>query len=126
MRGWHLSAVSGAERAGILAVISSIIYESALYWSRFAGEVVLVTGGDDQVWPSAESATRISARRAAVSLDTVVVTDARSGHPVVLPGEAAPNLDRPYRVGGDLGAPQRLGAKAWPAICSALKITAGA
>ncbi|AKT50578.1 acyl-CoA thioester hydrolase/BAAT C-terminal domain-containing protein [Arsenicicoccus sp. oral taxon 190] len=89
---------------------------------QIAGEVVLVAGGDDQVWPSAASATRIAARRAQAGLTTTVVTDARAGHPVVLPGEAAPSLDRPYQVGGDEGAPQRLGRAAWPHIARLLVI----
>jgi len=87
---------------------------------RIAGDVVLVAGGDDQVWPSARAARSIAARRARAGLETVLVEDPCAGHPVVLPGERPPDLRRAYRVGGDAGAPQRIGASAWPAVRRAL------
>lgn len=83
---------------------------------RHGGAMVLVAGGDDRVWPSGAAAAAIEARRAAHGLPTTVVLDERAGHPVVLPGEVAPDPRRPYRVGGDDGAPERLGARAWPAV----------
>lgn len=89
---------------------------------RFGGEVLLVVGGDDQVWPSARAAARIERRRAAAGLPTTVVRDERAGHPIVLPGEVVPDLARPYRVGGDAGAPQRLGRRAWPHIARVLDL----
>jgi uncharacterized protein len=45
------------------------------------GEVVLVVGGDDQVWPSNQAARAIAARREAHGLATTVVEDPRAGHP---------------------------------------------
>jgi uncharacterized protein len=89
---------------------------------RFAGELVLVCGGDDQVWPSAASARAITLCRAAAGLETVVVEDPYAGHPVVLPGEPGSDLDRLYRVGGDARAAERLGEHAWPAIRSSLRL----
>lgn len=91
---------------------------------RFTGELVLVVGGDDKVWCSTVAADNIAARRRAAGLETVLIQDSAAGHPVVLPGEAAPNLDRPYQVGGDQGAPERLGRAAWPHIARVLKIPA--
>ncbi|WP_162308293.1 alpha/beta fold hydrolase [Segeticoccus rhizosphaerae] len=93
---------------------------------RFRGELVLIAGGDDQIWPSVEASARIVARRESAGLGTVLVTDDRAGHPVVLPGEVAPNPNRPYLVGGDAGAAERLGAKAWPAISKVLGLPADA
>lgn len=89
---------------------------------RFSGELVLVAGGDDRVWPSSRAAERIAERRRRAGLDTVVVIEPLAGHPVVLPGETPPDLTRPYQVGGDDGAPERLGALAWPAIRRVLRI----
>ncbi|MFS3130465.1 alpha/beta fold hydrolase [Nocardioides sp. Bht2] len=89
----------------------------------FRGTLVLVAGEDDQVWPGAQAARRIAASRAEAGLATHVVIDAAAGHPVVLPGETPPDLRRGYQVGGDEGAPQRLGALAWPAIREALHLT---
>lgn len=101
---------------------ADVVEAAAIRVERFRGELVLVAGGDDQVWASARAAARLADRRARAGLATVVVEDPRAGHPVVLPGEASPDLSRPYRVGGDEGAPQRLGALAWPAIRAALRI----
>jgi uncharacterized protein len=89
---------------------------------RFQGELVLVAGGDDQVWPSRDAASAIVARRAAHGLETTLIEDPAAGHPVVLPGEQAPSAARPYLVGGDAGSAERLGRKAWPAIRQALHL----
>lgn len=88
----------------------------------FRGELVLVAGGDDKVWPSGRAARNIALRRAGSGPATVVVEDPRAGHPVVLPGEPTSDATRPYQVGGDEGAPQRLGALAWPAIRRVLRL----
>lgn len=90
---------------------------------QIRGQVLLVAGGDDKVWASLSQAKRIAARREAAALPTAVVSDERAGHQVVLPGEAVPDLDRPYQVGGNNGAPQRLGEAAWPHIAHLLGIT---
>lgn len=89
---------------------------------RFRGELVLVAGGDDRVWRSSRAAERIAERRSQAGLETVVVTDPLAGHPVVLPGETPADLARPYQVGGDDGAPERLGGLAWPAVRRVLRI----
>jgi pimeloyl-ACP methyl ester carboxylesterase len=82
----------------------------------FQGDLVLVAGGDDQVWPSCAAARAIVARRSAAGRRTTVIVDPAAGHPVVLPGERADSASRPYLVGGDEGAAERLGRAAWPAI----------
>lgn len=89
---------------------------------RIRADLVLAAGGDDQVWPSVAAARAIRGRRAACGLDTVIIEDPRAGHPVVLPGEPAPDPSRGYRVGGDAGAAQRLGERAWPAVCDVLRL----
>ena len=92
---------------------------------KFRGELVLVAGADDKVWPSSQSAKNIATRRARSGLDTFVIEDAKAGHPIVLPGETPRNMSRPYQVGGDEDAPQRLGALAWPAIRRVLRLEGG-
>jgi pimeloyl-ACP methyl ester carboxylesterase len=89
---------------------------------RFRGELILVAGGDDKVWPSSQAAKNIAARRSRSGLMTALIDDPRAGHPIVLPGETLPNSSRPYQVGGDEDAPQRLGAHAWPAIRRVLRL----
>ena len=100
----------------------AIVEAATIPVERIRGEVVLVAGGDDKVWPSFMMAQRIKDRRDSAGLETTVVTDAAAGHPVVLPGEASAALDRPYLVGGDSGAPVRLGRAAWPAIARVLHV----
>ncbi len=54
---------------------------------RIAGDVLLVAGGDDRLWPSCDFAEAIAERRTAAGLHTELVTHPRAGHRVVLPGE---------------------------------------
>ena len=83
---------------------------------RFFGDVLLVAGGDDQVWPSLDSARRIEARRAAHDLPTTVVTHPSAGHRVVLPGESVATGGAPMARGGSEEADRALGLLAWPQI----------
>lgn len=96
--------------------------EARIPVEQFRGDVVVVAGGDDQVWPSEAAAAAIAARRASAGLETVVVVDPHAGHPVVLPGEVPPDPRRSYIVGGDEDGAERLGALAWPAIRTALRL----
>jgi pimeloyl-ACP methyl ester carboxylesterase len=89
---------------------------------KIRGNLVLVAGGDDQVWPSVKAARALVARRSRFGLDTHVIEDATAGHAVVLPGEHPGTSERPYQVGGDDDGPHRLGALAWPAIRQVLHI----
>lgn len=76
-------------------------------------EVVLVAGGDDQVWPSAMQATRISERRERHGLGTTVVFDDQAGHRTVLPGEPVVSAGVRMARGGTEDADRRLGTAAW-------------
>ncbi len=79
-------------------------------------QVVLVAGGDDQVWPALSMAESIGARRAQHGLDTVLVSDPKAGHRTVLPGEPVVSGGVRMRRGGTEDADRRLGAAAWTAI----------
>lgn len=83
---------------------------------RFFGDVLLVAGGDDQVWPSLESARAIEARRRAEGLPTTVVTHPEAGHRVILPGEEPAGGGRPMARGGTDAGDRALGRLAWPEI----------
>jgi hypothetical protein len=78
--------------------------------------LLLVAGGDDQVWPSCASAQRIVARRGGAGLETVLVTSPDAGHRAVLPGEPVVAVGRAMRRGGTERADRALGARAWDAI----------
>ncbi|MGD7707829.1 acyl-CoA thioester hydrolase/BAAT C-terminal domain-containing protein [Microlunatus sp. Y2014] len=71
--------------------------------------VVLVAGGDDQVWPSLRHAQAIGDRRAGSGLATTIVTDPDAGHRTVLPGEQVIDAGLPMQRGGTPEADRRLG-----------------
>jgi pimeloyl-ACP methyl ester carboxylesterase len=80
---------------------------------RIAGEVLLVAGGDDRLWPSCDFAERIAERRSASGLRTELLTHPRAGHRVLLPGEA-PHPPSHLVHGGSPEADAALGALVWP------------
>jgi hypothetical protein len=75
--------------------------------------LILVAGEDDQVWPSAEHARSLAARRARHGLPTTLVLDREAGHRPILPGEPAPTGGTRMDRGGHPAADRRLGAAAW-------------
>lgn len=79
-------------------------------------QVLLVAGGEDQVWPSTVMADAIHARRAMHGLVTTVVTDPEAGHRCVLPGESVVASGMRMHRGGSEATDRRLGAAAWPHI----------
>ena len=89
---------------------------------RITGRVILVAGGDDQVWPSLEWSRAIATRRAAYGLDTTVITDPQAGHRIPLPGEPTAVGGQLMARGGTPSADARLGAAAWPVLAEALAL----
>jgi uncharacterized protein len=87
---------------------------------RIRGDVLLVAGGDDRVWPSVRAAASIAARRRRLGLATEVVVDPDAGHRAVLPGEAHATGGMVMRRGGTSAADARLGERAWPPLAAAL------
>lgn len=95
---------------------------AAIPVERITGEVVVVAGGDDQVWNSVRYAAEIERRRRAHGLETTVVTHPEAGHRAVLPGEPASEGGMAMARGGSPAADAALGELAWPAIRSALRL----
>ncbi|WP_350281015.1 alpha/beta fold hydrolase [Kribbella sp. HUAS MG21] len=87
---------------------------------RIRGEVLLVVGGDDKVWPAAEFADEITRRRGDRPTRTVAV--AAAGHRAVLPGEEPKTAGKRMARGGTEAADRELGRLAWPEI---LRVLAG-
>jgi pimeloyl-ACP methyl ester carboxylesterase len=83
-------------------------------------QVVLVAGGDDQVWPSCLMAESIARRRRQHGQETVVVVDPVAGHRTVLPGEAVIIAGTRMQRGGTEAADRRLGLSAWAHISTLL------
>ncbi len=84
---------------------------------RIDGDVLLVAGGDDQVWPSVAMAMAIAERCPAT-----VVSHPTAGHRARLPGEPAPVAGQQMARGGDPDADAELGALAWPHLLRMLGI----
>jgi len=81
---------------------------------RIRGEVLLVAGGDDKVWPAVEFAAEIERRRG--DRPTRTVTVAAAGHRAVLPGEEPKTAGQRMARGGTEAADRELGSRAWPEI----------
>ena len=79
-------------------------------------QVLLVAGGDDQVWPALSMSEVTKARRAEHGLDTGLVSDAEAGHRTVLPSEPIVTAGMRMRRGGTDDLDRRLGATAWDHI----------
>ncbi|MGW5189812.1 acyl-CoA thioester hydrolase/BAAT C-terminal domain-containing protein [Kribbella sp. NPDC004138] len=77
-------------------------------------DVLLVAGGDDQVWPAVEFAEEIARRRG--DRPTRIVTVPEAGHRVVLPGEEPKTSGQRMARGGTAAADRELGGLAWPEI----------
>ncbi len=89
---------------------------------RFFGDVLLVAGGDDELWPSLDSARVLHARRTAYALPTTLVTHPDAGHRVVLPGETVQRGGAAMERGGTESADRALGLLAWPEILRVLEV----
>lgn len=92
---------------------------------RFFGDVLLVAGGDDRLWPSLDSAEWIRSRRSAAGLPTTVVTHPDAGHRVILPGETVATGGAHLARGGSETADRALGERAWPELCRVLEVDPG-
>lgn len=86
---------------------------------RFRGELLLVAGGDDRLWPSLDFARQLEARRG--DLPTEVLTSPDAGHRPLFPGEEPKAGGRRMARGGSDEADRALGTAVWPHILSALR-----
>ncbi|WP_139721008.1 acyl-CoA thioester hydrolase/BAAT C-terminal domain-containing protein [Serinicoccus chungangensis] len=105
-----------------LEAASTTTLEQATIRVENIPEVLLVSGGDDQVWPSTDSARAIANRRAAHRLDTRHVHLPEGGHRTILPGERAPDGGHAMARGGNPKSDRVLGAMAWSQLTTALRL----
>lgn len=85
------------------------------------GDLLLVAGGDDQVWPSVDFAQRIIARRRDHGLETMLSTLPDAGHRTMLPGEEPVLAGLSMRRGGTDETNRELGRLAWPHVRAILR-----
>ncbi|MFI5690357.1 alpha/beta fold hydrolase [Kribbella sp. NPDC051586] len=82
------------------------------------GDVLLIAGGDDKVWPAVEFAEEIVRRRG--ERPTRLLVGPEAGHRPVLPGEEPKSAGQRMARGGTEQADRELGARAWTEIRSML------
>lgn len=80
------------------------------------GDVLLVAGEDDRVWPSLAQAERIATRRRKHGLSTDLVRGPGAGHRTLLPGEPIVTGGAAMERGGTEDADRALGELVMPRI----------
>lgn len=83
---------------------------------KITGDVLLIVGQDDQVWPSAYFAQQIVSARKKAGLLTTLVSHPDAGHRLLLPGEQPAAGGVRMARGGTPKADAELGERAWPEI----------
>ena len=84
------------------------------------GNVLLVAGGDDAVWPSLDFAETLAGRRREARRQVALMAHPDAGHRPVFPGEALPAPSTHAAYGGSLEADAELGRAAWPRVLACL------
>lgn len=86
---------------------------------RFGGDLLLMAGGDDHLWPSVKFAKQIALRRG--TLITQVLISGQAGHRPLFPGEEPNAAGQRMARGGSDEADRAFGAQAWPHVVRVLK-----
>lgn len=105
-----------------LAVAGAQDRERAAIGVERIPDLVLISGGDDQVWPSTAFAQAIVERRTRHGLATRHVTHPEAGHRTLLPTEQAPSSGQAMARGGTPAADAALGDLAWPELATVLRL----
>lgn len=103
-----------------LAADPKVAERAAIPIERTRADILLVAGGDDQMWPSTDFAARLAARRERSGLPVEIVSNPNAGHRPILPGEDALPPSPRYVYGGTPEADAALGAAAWPRVLTCL------
>jgi uncharacterized protein len=96
---------------------------AAIPVERIDRQVVLIAGGDDQVWPSADFAGMVADRRARYGLPSTVIAHSAAGHRIRFPGELPVKGGQSMARGGTPQADAALGRLAWPHVAQALRLS---
>lgn len=105
-----------------LAADPAAAERAAIPVERIEGELLVIGGEDDQVWPGADFARAVAARRKVHGLGTRVVTHRLAGHRVTFPGETPTDRGQTMARGGSPEADAELGVAAWPQVVELLQL----
>ncbi|GAA1938337.1 acyl-CoA thioester hydrolase/BAAT C-terminal domain-containing protein [Kitasatospora viridis] len=108
--GYELSERTFADRLAAAAIPAE----------RAAADLLLIAGGDDEMWPSLRYAEQLAARRREAGRPVRLVTRADAGHQLVLPGEEPRPASPVFRYGGSDRADALLGEAAWEPLLALL------
>jgi dienelactone hydrolase len=95
---------------------------AAIPIERARGDLLLIAGGDDALWPSAAFAEALAARCHAAGRPVGLITHPDAGHRPIFPDEASPAPSTSVAHGGSLTADAALGRAAWPAVLTCLNL----
>jgi hypothetical protein len=95
---------------------------AAIPIERARGDVLLIAGGDDALWPSAAFAETLVARCRAAGRPVGLITHPDAGHRPIFPDEAPPAPSASVAHGGSPTADAALGRAVWPAVLISLKL----
>jgi hypothetical protein len=84
------------------------------------GDLLLVAGHGDRLWPSVRSAHALAERRAAAGRQVEVIVNELAGHSPRWPGQPVPEPSKRLDRGGTPAADAELGSAAWEAIAERL------
>lgn len=96
---------------------------AAIPIEQAAGDLVLVAGHDDQLWPAAYFAKAMATRRLAHERQVEVILHEQAGHSPLFPEQAPSAPSERIKRGGSVAADRELGAAAWSAIAQRLGLT---
>ncbi|MER5546035.1 acyl-CoA thioester hydrolase/BAAT C-terminal domain-containing protein [Streptomyces sp. NPDC002589] len=117
--GAPVSVLGWYERS--LATYADRLAAAAIPVEKAAGDLVLVAGGADRMWPALSFARELADRRAAAGRPVRLVTRQDAGHRTLFPGEVAPPASVHFDHGGTAEAGAALGAAAWPHVLRAVR-----
>jgi len=114
-------AYAGMYRQSVQATGPKTLANAAIPVERI-GELLLVAGGDDQVWPSVDFAEQVVTTRQSHGLTTDLVTLPTAGHRTMLPGETSVVAGKSMARGGTEETNRELGRLAWPLVRQLLRL----
>ena len=95
---------------------------AAIPIERARGDVLLIAGGDDALWPSAIFAETLAARCRAAGRPVGLITYPDAGHRPIFPDESPPAPSVRVAHDGNPTADAALGRVAWPAVLAGLSL----